>query len=54
MNYLQGVKGMQKVPLTYEIRKDLPPGYQNPSEQSESLYQVPLNGPLYNVDNAKF
>lgn len=52
MNYLQGVKGVQKVPLTYVIRKDIPNDYTHPNEQSELMYQIPLNGPLFDADNA--
>lgn len=52
MNYLKGIKGVQKVPLTYVIRKDVPPGYQHMNKQSELIYQVPFQGPLYDVDNA--
>jgi len=51
-NYLGSIKGVNNTPLTYIIRKDLPPiTFASPAERY--LYAVVLSGPEFEEDNAK-
>lgn len=52
-NYLQNLLGVRKVPLAYVIRLDPPPEDLPDDKMTELIYQVPLEGDAYEIDNRK-
>lgn len=50
-NYLRSKPSKQRVPLAYVVRRDTMPN--NPDDITRRMYMVRLNGPLYDIDNAR-
>ena len=50
INYLAGLRGITKVPLSYVIRKDLPVGHTFVTDTESLIYAAPLEGRAFESD----
>lgn len=50
-NYFMSVNGSSGIPLAYVIRKDIDDDYEFDGEVEQLIYDAPLEGPVYQVDN---
>ena len=53
MNYLRAVRGQNKVPLVYVVRKDRKADQPFESAEEERIYSIKLSGKAYDADNKK-